>query len=723
MEETALLPPPPTLDAFLERLNLLQTSVASQFQQQIEIVEKVLRAKKGHTGENSAAADEEVPLWCVRHEDVTVVESVEEIIREFSKKVRGKLGEVVSRHVEMDVGLLHEMGVYEMIRLFCPISVETTQKALCTFLDGTTNGDDLRLCLKVGADVNGLFDGHTALIRCVVADNREAAEMLVRDGVDLEGKIGRDVHGGVVVGDTAVIAAARLHRWGMLEWLIAEGANANAVTADGKKALEVACEAAEVQLSEGEESLFDSTVLPQENHPALRSAVQRALKALLEKTADVANFQSLSLVHFFCLHEFEDLLLLSLSKGVDINDLLLLSLSKGVDINDLLLLSLSKVVDINDLLLLSLSKGVDINNLLLLSLSKGVDINDLLLLSLSKGVDIDDLLLLSLSKGVDINDLLLLSLSKGVVINDLLLLSLSQGVDINDLLLLSLSKGVDINDLLLLSLSKGVDINDLLLLSLSKGVDINDLLLLSLSKGVDINDLLLLSLSKGVDINDLLLLSLSKGVDINDLLLLSLSKGVDINDLLLLSLSKGVDINDLLLLSLSKGVDINDLLLLSLSKGVDINAANPLDLTALDYAVQKRRVEFVKILVDNGATATGSIFLRAIPQARVQRDDFVLNVQRILEILLDRGVGVNSRVGTHSALHRAVQLGVIEIVWFLVQRGADLESRDELDRTPYQLARQIARYARSWQYHPVDRRTFPEMVDLVMPARPPSDQD
>eukprot|EP00969_Alexandrium_andersonii_P132142 5843392-Alexandrium_andersonii.AAC.1 len=70
--------------------------------------------------------------------------------------MKAKLEEVVSRHIEIDVGSLYEMGIGEVIRAFQPISPETTQGALFDFVSGASNGDDFRLCLKAGADVNGL---------------------------------------------------------------------------------------------------------------------------------------------------------------------------------------------------------------------------------------------------------------------------------------------------------------------------------------------------------------------------------------------------------------------------------------------------------------------------------------------------------------------------------------------------------------------------------------
>mmetsp|Transcript_15982 Transcript_15982/g.32419 ORF Transcript_15982/g.32419 Transcript_15982/m.32419 type:complete len:374 (-) Transcript_15982:177-1298(-) len=225
------------------------------------------------------------------------------------------------------------MSIGGLIREFRAVSPEMCQKALSDFLNGTTNGDDLRLYVKAGADVNGLFEGQTALIRAICADNVEAFEMILSDGPNLEVKAGEVPAGtvGVLVGDTAVIVACRLRQWGMVRSLVAKGANLDAVGRDGKKALQVACEAADGQLDPvldfDTQSVFRLHYDPQKGDPEVRSAVSEVLKDLLIKTSDVADlkisarngFDKESLVHFFSWHEFEELLLLSLSRGVDID--------------------------------------------------------------------------------------------------------------------------------------------------------------------------------------------------------------------------------------------------------------------------------------------------------------------------------------------------------------------------------------------------------------------
>uniref|UniRef100_A0A0G4ICD6 Uncharacterized protein n=1 Tax=Chromera velia CCMP2878 TaxID=1169474 RepID=A0A0G4ICD6_9ALVE len=335
MAETAV-DPPLTTEAYLERLKAVHASIVadldSRLRHQVELVDKTLRAKEAREGSAVAAAN----VSRVLPEDVSVLdvfaETGREFTRELSRKVRGQLGEVVSRHVKIDVGLLYELGIGEAIRSFRPVSSGTTQQALSDFISGASNGDDFRLFLKAGADVNGLVEGQTALIRSVCANHAEAFQMILEDGADLEargGVVGGD-ESDVVPGDTALTAACRLRRWGMVHSLVAEGANADAVGGDGKKALKIACEAAERELDTSADPRYSTARLqydPQNGDPVVRSTVNEVLKDLLTKTSDLPDLKIVrrdgveggSLIHFFAWHEFEELLLPSLSWNVEID--------------------------------------------------------------------------------------------------------------------------------------------------------------------------------------------------------------------------------------------------------------------------------------------------------------------------------------------------------------------------------------------------------------------
>uniref|UniRef100_A0A0G4IBA6 Uncharacterized protein n=1 Tax=Chromera velia CCMP2878 TaxID=1169474 RepID=A0A0G4IBA6_9ALVE len=186
MEETAVLLPL-TTEAFLQRLRTLRASIVSDLDSTISLVEKTLWAKGG--GQNSAAAAAApASVSCVQEEDIAALDAVKKAGREITKQ----LEKVVHRHFEIDVALIEsiEVDITEKIREFRPVSAETTQQALSDFVSGANNGDDFRRCLKAGADIDGLFKGHTALMRAVRANHMEAFEIILSDHPDLEVKAG-----------------------------------------------------------------------------------------------------------------------------------------------------------------------------------------------------------------------------------------------------------------------------------------------------------------------------------------------------------------------------------------------------------------------------------------------------------------------------------------------------------------------------------------------------
>uniref|UniRef100_A0A0G4H066 Uncharacterized protein n=1 Tax=Chromera velia CCMP2878 TaxID=1169474 RepID=A0A0G4H066_9ALVE len=157
MEKTAVSPPL-TTEGFLQRLKRLRTSIVSDLDSTISVVEKTLRAKEG--GQNSAAAAAApATVSCVQKEDVAVLDAVKKAGRE----IKRQLGEFERRHfaIQFYVGLIESIGVgiSEKIREFRPVSAETTQQALFEFVSGASHGDDFCLYLKAGADLNGLFEG------------------------------------------------------------------------------------------------------------------------------------------------------------------------------------------------------------------------------------------------------------------------------------------------------------------------------------------------------------------------------------------------------------------------------------------------------------------------------------------------------------------------------------------------------------------------------------
>uniref|UniRef100_A0A0G4FTV4 Uncharacterized protein n=1 Tax=Chromera velia CCMP2878 TaxID=1169474 RepID=A0A0G4FTV4_9ALVE len=333
--------PAPTTDSFLSRLDALEASLVSSLHAQFEMVRKSLKAGEKKEYSNAAAAAA-VEVQHVHPNDMSCLERLEETGKKFLRKIREDLHPFFSRRFEIDLGFLLEQGIGEAVRAFRAVEAEILREALSEFLSGASNGETLRLYLKVGADVNGLVECKTALIRAVIAANMAAVEMLVEDGADLEGKVGvlpeggiqltQSVQGGgtLFTGDTALIVACRLRRWVIVKYLVAKGANVEACDWEDKQVLEIACEAAEGELDAAPPDMSGGWRLsydPQNGNTEVRSAVSDALKELVMGTSDVADIRISvrphsfgdTLVHFFSWHEFEGLVLLCLSKGVQID--------------------------------------------------------------------------------------------------------------------------------------------------------------------------------------------------------------------------------------------------------------------------------------------------------------------------------------------------------------------------------------------------------------------
>uniref|UniRef100_A0A0G4I0S7 Uncharacterized protein n=1 Tax=Chromera velia CCMP2878 TaxID=1169474 RepID=A0A0G4I0S7_9ALVE len=324
---------PPTTEAFIEQLEALQASFFSSLQtsfQGIQLVGKLLREKKAEQG-NAAAA---VPVSPVRPEDVASLESLEKICKEFFsntavknffRKVRGHIGEITSRHFDIDLSDFFDGGlgaVGEIIRSFRAVTAKDFQVEFQGFLNCDNDGEDTRLFLKAGADVNGLVEGQTAMMQSISAANMDALQMILEDGANMEVKAGtlppappggRDLHRG----DTAVIVACRQRKWGMVRYLIAEGASTQVKDSTGRKLFAIACEAADRELVAGGHSYLD-----------LQSDRGKVLEELYRNYSDrnsgVATVSGLlpvsqTALHFFSRHGCIDLVALALSSGIEVN--------------------------------------------------------------------------------------------------------------------------------------------------------------------------------------------------------------------------------------------------------------------------------------------------------------------------------------------------------------------------------------------------------------------
>lgn len=108
-------------------------------------------------------------------------------------------------------------------------------RTLLSYLAGKPALATVQTLLEQGANVQTRDRyGENCLKRALAYDNLEMASMLIQHGVDIEGK------GSSVSGSTSLLLAANLGRTDMLELLLKNGANPNAIDPNGTTALHIA---------------------------------------------------------------------------------------------------------------------------------------------------------------------------------------------------------------------------------------------------------------------------------------------------------------------------------------------------------------------------------------------------------------------------------------------------------------------------------------------------
>uniref|UniRef100_A0A0G4GZ77 Uncharacterized protein n=1 Tax=Chromera velia CCMP2878 TaxID=1169474 RepID=A0A0G4GZ77_9ALVE len=319
---------PPTTEDFISELEAWKVSLRESLEvalQDVDLVAKVLRAKGTvSTSDTQTAAAAAAPVK-VSVEDVMSLKKMKAAGVGFVKEVKGHLGDVARKHVEVDLSEFFQRGsghesVGALIREFRTVDAPSFHKVMCGYMKGEETEDDVRLLLKVGADVNGLVGGETAPMTAIRAGNMKALQMVARDKADLEVKAGklppsRNSNGGddnarppIKKGDTAVMVASRQRQWRMVDFLAEQGAEINAVDGGGQKVLGIACEYADAQT----DFMIGIDVKPD---LVLHARVGQTLEALLKKTSDahLIKFQApefdyqMTPGHMFARYGFEKL--------------------------------------------------------------------------------------------------------------------------------------------------------------------------------------------------------------------------------------------------------------------------------------------------------------------------------------------------------------------------------------------------------------------------------
>uniref|UniRef100_A0A0G4HZY1 Uncharacterized protein n=1 Tax=Chromera velia CCMP2878 TaxID=1169474 RepID=A0A0G4HZY1_9ALVE len=141
------------------------------------------------------------------------------------------LNEILSLNYPMDLAPLLVSNIGGVIRSFQVFSAQTLCDALHSFLNTGVDGN-FSLYLKVGAEVNGLVNGETPLVKAVKRGSEKAVKML------LEGGAGLEVKG--CNGNTALHKAVVARNPDMVSLLVSHKANVGSLNRGGSRPLHIA---------------------------------------------------------------------------------------------------------------------------------------------------------------------------------------------------------------------------------------------------------------------------------------------------------------------------------------------------------------------------------------------------------------------------------------------------------------------------------------------------
>lgn len=132
-----------------------------------------------------------------------------------------------------------------------------------------------------------------------------------------------------------------------------------------------------------------------------------------------------------------------------------------------------------------------------------------------------------------------------------------------------------------------------------------------------------------------------------------------------------------------------------LDHGADPNRQCFIDLTPLSLAVEKASISIICLIFSHGGDARkGQLLHHAVER---QSDTI-----EVLRLLLEKGVSLDSTayedqnswalfhfMGLGTALHKAAELGKVDVVKFLLSKGANKGVKDANGRTPIECARML----------------------------------
>lgn len=135
-----------------------------------------------------------------------------------------------------------------------------------------------------------------------------------------------------------------------------------------------------------------------------------------------------------------------------------------------------------------------------------------------------------------------------------------------------------------------------------------------------------------------------------------------------------------------------------LSRGADPNRQCVIDLMPLSWAVESAPISVIQSMLSHGGDVHRGELLHHV----MERESEVVEVAKVL---VDRGAPINAVMyqnhdpswalfgvmGPGTPLHRAVELGKLDAVCYLVSAGADQTIRDGKGRTAMERAQALGR--------------------------------
>ncbi|KAH8978398.1 ankyrin repeat-containing domain protein [Lactarius akahatsu] len=137
---------------------------------------------------------------------------------------------------------------------------------------------------------------------------------------------------------------------------------------------------------------------------------------------------------------------------------------------------------------------------------------------------------------------------------------------------------------------------------------------------------------------------------------------------------------------------------LLMERGADVDARDKDDETPLHLSSYIPEVELLRMLLDLGANVNaadegGRPSLHRVLDPEAYLDKFGFGIAEAAKLLVERGADVNTREEDHgeTPLHLASRLMSLDVVWTLLEHGADLNAENNEGKIPFQLVQESMR--------------------------------